>query len=349
MLSAIKTSNLSDLTEAIGQSEAFLEFQEKLSRVAPINRPVLLIGERGTGKELAAARLHYLSGRWEKPFVTLNCASLASTLIESELFGYERGAFTGALQRRAGRFETAEGGTLFLDEIGSVPLEVQGKILRVVEYNSFERVGSAERVDVDVRILAATNADLRELVGRAQFKPDLLDRLSFEVLVVPPLRARRGDVLLLARHFAARMAKELGRAETPVIGETAAAALERHPWPGNVRELKNVVERAVYRSDAAIVSEVEFDPFLSPYAPSARRESSAPAPAADTPKQTIRAATWRLQVRMLEEALARSKHNQRKAAADLGLTYNQFRGLYRRYRADRRDSTPMREGLNGSG
>ncbi|MFO7709608.1 MAG: sigma 54-interacting transcriptional regulator [Desulfobacterales bacterium] len=334
MSSEIKTANIVTLTEAIGQSEAFLEFQEKLSRVAPINRPVLLIGERGTGKELAASRLHYLSGRWERPFVTLNCASLAPTLIESELFGYERGAFTGALQRRAGRFETAEGGTLFLDEIGTVPLEVQGKILRVVEYGSFERVGSAERIDVDVRIVAATNADLRELVRRAQFKPDLLDRLSFEVLVVPPLRARRGDVLLLARHFAARMAKELGRTEPPVIGKEASEALERHPWPGNVRELKNVVERAVYRSDSALLSEVDFDPFRSPHAPSAPRVTPAASQTEDErPRQGLKAATWGLQVRLLEEALDRSKHNQRKAAADLGLTYNQFRGLYRRYQA----------------
>ena len=279
-----KKSNISASTEALGQSEAFLEFQERLSRVAPINRPVLLIGERGTGKELAAARLHYLSGRWERPLVTLNCASLAPTLIESELFGYERGAFTGARERRAGRFESAEGGTLFLDEIGNVPLEVQGKILRVVEYNTFERVGSAERIDVDVRIVAATNADLWELVRREQFKADLLDRLSFEVLVVPPLRARRGDVLLLARHFATRMARELDRAESPVISDAAAEALERHAWPGNVRELKNVVERAVYRSDAAVISEIEFDPFQSPYvAPTAAGLREAPAGAA-TPR-----------------------------------------------------------------
>ncbi|MCU0559822.1 MAG: sigma 54-interacting transcriptional regulator [Desulfobacterales bacterium] len=304
--------------------------------MAPINRPVLLIGERGTGKELAAARLHYLSGRWERPFVTLNCASLAPTLIEAELFGHERGAFTGALQRRAGRFEAAEGGTLFLDEIGNVPLEVQGKILRVVEYNSFERVGSAERIDVDVRIVAATNADLRELVRRDRFKADLLDRLSFEVLVVPPLRARRGDVPLLARHFAARMAKELGREEAPVLGEMACAALERHPWPGNVRELKNAVERAVYRADAPLIAAVEFDPFHSPYAPGGtRREQAAPAeaPGAEPPRRSLKEATWSLQVSMLEEALARSRHNQRKAAVDLGLSYNQFRGLYRRYRA----------------
>ncbi len=330
------------MTEAIGQSEAFLDFQERLSRVAPINRPVLLIGERGTGKELAAARLHYLSGRWEAPFITLNCASLAPTLIEAELFGYERGAFTGALQRRSGRFESAEGGTLFLDEIGNVPLEVQGKILRVVEYGSFERVGSPERIDVDVRIVAATNADLPELVRRDQFKADLLDRLAFEVLVVPPLRARRGDVLLLARHFAARMAKELGRPEIPVIGDAAAAALERHPWPGNVRELKNLVERAVYRSDMALISEVEFDPFRSPHAPLARPERPAreetPVPKEESPKVMMKAAVWDLQVRMLEAALRRVQYNQRKAAAALGLTYNQFRGLYRRYRTQRRET-----------
>jgi psp operon transcriptional activator len=339
MQSTDKKSNISASTEALGQSEAFLEFQERLSRVAPINRPVLLIGERGTGKELAAARLHYLSGRWERPLITLNCASLAPTLIESELFGYERGAFTGARERRAGRFESAEGGTLFLDEIGNVPLEVQGKILRVVEYNTFERVGSAERIDVDVRIVAATNADLWELVRREQFKADLLDRLSFEVLVVPPLRARRGDVLLLARHFATRMARELDRADPPVISDAAAEALERHAWPGNVRELKNVVERAVYRSDAAVISEIEFDPFQSPYAaPITAGLREAPAGAA-TPRvqdgtagRAMKEAVWSLKVRMIEDALRTAKHNQRKAASILGLTYDQFRGLYRRYR-----------------
>ena len=339
MRRTFKKSNISASVEALGQSEAFLEFQERLSRVAPINRPVLLVGERGTGKELAAARLHFLSGRWERPLVTLNCASLAPTLIESELFGYERGAFTGARERRAGRFESAEGGTLFLDEIGNVPLEVQGKILRVVEYNTFERVGSAERIDVDVRIVAATNADLWELVRREQFKADLLDRLSFEVLVVPPLRARCGDVLLLARHFATRMARELDRAEAPVISDAAAAALERHDWPGNVRELKNVVERAVYRSDTAVVSEIEFDPFQSPcIAPTAAGLHEAPAGAA-TPRvqdgpvgQAMKEAVWSLKIRMIEEALKTAKYNQRKAASILGLTYDQFRGLYRRYR-----------------
>jgi psp operon transcriptional activator len=165
------------VTEALGQSEKFLEFQERLSRVAPVNRPVLLLGERGTGKELAAGRLHYLSERWHRPFLTLNCSALSPSLIESELFGYEKGAFTGAAQRRSGRFEAADGGTLFLDEIGNIPLEVQEKILRVVEYYTFERVGSSESIDVDVRIIAATNADLKTLVSDNRFKQDLLDRL----------------------------------------------------------------------------------------------------------------------------------------------------------------------------
>ncbi|MDH4012173.1 MAG: sigma 54-interacting transcriptional regulator, partial [Desulfobacterales bacterium] len=192
------------ITEALGQSEPFLEFQERLSRAAPINRPVLLIGERGTGKELAAARLHYLSNRWQAPMVALNCAALSPSLIESELFGYEKGAFTGALQRRFGRFESADRGTLFLDEIGSIPLEVQEKILRVVEYNVFERVGSSESIEVDVRIIAATNADLNDLARQNRFKRDLLDRLSFEVLFLPPLRERKEDIALLAGHFAGR-------------------------------------------------------------------------------------------------------------------------------------------------
>ena len=164
--------------DAIGQSEAFLDFQEKLSRAARINRPVLLIGERGTGKELAASRLHYLSLRWQEPFVALNCAALSPTLIESELFGHEKGAFTGAAGLRKGRFEAADGGTLFLDEIGMIPMETQEKILRVVEYGAFERVGGSTAIDVDVRIVGATNADLLKLTRKGTFKRDLLDRLS---------------------------------------------------------------------------------------------------------------------------------------------------------------------------
>ena len=217
------TSPGKTVSEALGQSEAFLAFQEQISRVAPIDRPVLILGERGTGKELAASRLHYLSRRWQKPLVTLNCAALTPTLIGSELFGYEKGAFTGAGARQIGRFEQAADGTLFLDEIGNIPMEVQEKILRVVEYGSFERVGASKPVHVDVRIVAAANRDLSLMADQGRFKQDLLDRLSFEVIYVPPLRARKGDITLLAGHFAARMAFELGQDHIP---EFSGQALE---------------------------------------------------------------------------------------------------------------------------
>jgi psp operon transcriptional activator len=329
--------------EALGQSEIFLEFQERLSRVAPVNRPTLLLGERGSGKELAANRLHYLSKRWQGPFLTLNCSALSPSLIESELFGYEKGAFTGAAQRRVGRFEAADGGSLFLDEIGNIPMEVQEKILRVVEYSSFERVGSSESIDVDVRIIAATNADVKALAGKKIFKQDLLDRLSFEVLIVPPMRERKEDILLLVNHFAGRMAVELGWTEIPRFSPEAVRALEGHPWPGNVRELKNVVERAVYRSDSPRITEIVFDPFFSPYeikTPEMETERSAADAAlsnlSDLLTRPLKEAVWGLKVRMLENALKKSKFNQKKAAELLGLTYHQFRGLYRQYRDEKR-------------
>jgi psp operon transcriptional activator len=327
--------------EALGQSEAFLAFQERLSRVAPINRPVLLLGERGTGKELAASRLHFLSNRWQGALVALNCAALSSGLIESELFGYEKGAFTGARQRRTGRFESADGGTLFLDEIGNIPIEVQEKILRVVEYSTFERVGSSETVEVDVRIIAATNADLIDLANRGRFKKDLLDRLSFDVLYLPPLRERKEDILLLANHFAARMAVELGWDALPRFNDAAVADLSGHDWPGNVRELKNVVERAVYRSDSALISQIEFNPFTSPYGEKEARSGSDPGiepPASGTEyferlsTRTLNEAVSALKHKMLENALKETKYNQKAAAERLGLTYHQFRGLYRRFK-----------------
>jgi psp operon transcriptional activator len=325
--------------EAIGQSEAFLEFQERLSRVAPVNRPVLLLGERGTGKELAAFRLHYLSGRWQGPFVTINCAALPPTLIESELFGYEKGAFTGAAARRTGRFEAADGGSLFLDEIGHIPLEVQEKILRVVEYNTIERIGSIESVSVDVRLIAATNADLPVRVAAGEFMRDLLDRLSFEVLFLPPLRRRGDDILLLAHHFAARMSFELGREDIPQFSENAVRALVNYRWPGNIRELKNVVERAVYRSDTKRIADIAFDPFRSPY--ERTREPEQPQgtpPAAEPPPDgpSYREAVRQFQLRLIAKALQDTKYSQKAAAARLGLTYHQFRGLYRKFAAELR-------------
>ncbi len=322
------------LPEALGQSDAFLTFREHLSRVAPIERPVLVVGERGTGKELAASRLHYLSGRWKGPFVALNCSALSPSLIESELFGYEKGAFTGAEHRRTGRFEAADEGTLFLDEIGSIPMEVQEKILRVVEYGVFERVGSALAVETDVRIIGATNADLPSLAEEGTFKRDLLDRLSFEVLVLPSLRERRGDVALLAEHFAARMAYELGRDEVPVFSAEAMESLKRHDWPGNIRELKNVVERAVYRAHTPKITEVVFDPF--PPAGHRKTKTTPKPPSAkdgleDLWTLPLRDAVLSLEIRRLRRALDQERYNQKRAARSLGLTYHQFRGLFRKH------------------
>jgi len=324
------------MDEALGQSEAFLEFQERLSRVAPIDRPVLLIGERGTGKELAASRLHFLSRRWQGPLVALNCSALAPTLIESELFGYEKGAFTGAERRRIGRFEAADRGTLFLDEIGSIPMEVQEKILRIVEYGTFEPVGSSESIEVDVRIIAATNADLPSLAAQDRFKQDLLDRLSFEALILPPLRERKGDILFLANHFARRMAVELGREDVPEFSDDAIDALESYSWPGNLRELKNVVERAVYRSDSSRIHNIVFDPLKSPNVTQGSREVEKSTVEPDKRSMEdlwdmpLHEAVQELKMRLLKKALEETKYNQRKAAGILGLTYDQFRGLYRK-------------------
>ncbi len=329
-------------SEGLGKSDLFLDFQQQLARVAKVQRPVLLIGERGTGKELAAERVHFLSPRWGGPFVKLNCAALSPSVLESELFGHEAGAFTGAARRRAGRFEAAHGGTLFLDEIGQMPMAVQEKILRVVEYGSFERVGASETVAVDVRLVAATNADLRAMAEAGQFKPDLLDRLSFEVLFLPSLRERGAeDIALLAHHYAARMAVELGLEGTPEFSETAERALRCYPWPGNVRQLKNVVERAVCRAETGVVTEVIFDPFA------ARAAAAAPLPSTDSALKAAGEAVKdgadgtlpvklpelvaALEQRFLQRALAQSHFRQREAAALLGLSYDQFRGLYRKY------------------
>lgn len=325
--------------EALGQSDAFLHFQERLSKVARVDRPVLIIGERGTGKELAAARLHYLSPRWQGPLVTLNCAALAGSLLDSELFGHEAGAFTGAVSRRKGRFENADGGTLFLDEIANLSMEAQEKILRVAEYGTFDRVGGGAPVEVSVRLIGATNADLPALAREGKFKEDLLDRLSFEVLTIPPLREREGDVELLAGHFATRMAVNLGLPERPVFSDEAMAALLRHAWPGNVRELRNVVERAVYRAEDMAVTDVDFNPFGSGTRATGHRPLPTPPDHAtgNEPRLAdlglpLPEALREVEASYLRTALERSRHNQKRAAELLGLTYHQFRGLFRRLR-----------------
>jgi psp operon transcriptional activator len=329
-------SGTSELPPLIGQTRPFLELMEQISRVAPLDRPVLVIGERGTGKELIAARLHYLSPRWDRPLIKLNAAAIPETLLESELFGHEAGAFTGAVRRRRGRFELANGGSLFLDEIANTSLAVQERLLRVVEYGSFDRVGGSAPVQVDVRLIGATNVDLPTAAAAGRFRLDLLDRLAFDVLTVPPLRARRGDIPLLAESFGRAMALELGWAQFPGFTRGALEALDAHPWPGNVRELKNVVERAVYRASAAgrPIAQLQFDPFASPFRPAevpepAAEPATAPPPA-DRPLD-FRAAVASFERRLVNGALAACRHNQRATAAHLGLTYDQLRNQLRKH------------------
>jgi psp operon transcriptional activator len=337
-----------DHVESVGASDLFLSLQNQLASLAKTNRPVLLIGERGTGKELAAARLHYLSPRWSGPFIKLNCASLSPSLLESELFGHEAGAFTGANRLRKGRFETADGGTLFLDELSQMPLEVQEKILRAIEYQTFERVGGESPIHADVRVVSATNCDLRDLVLTGKFKADLLDRLAFQVVYLPPLRLRTGDVELLAQYFARSFALELGREQVPVLSTNALEALQAHSWPGNVRELRNVVERAVYSCEEGEIGEIVLDPFTSPFEvrlePAGKPQPMTPensAPESRTSsaeEKSVRlpldfhAEVAKCEINLLQEALRQARYQQQSAAKLLGLSYDQFRGLYRKYR-----------------
>jgi len=323
------TISRADQTHALGESQAFREMLAHVSALAPLNRPVLIMGERGTGKELVANRLKFLSARWNRPYVTLNCGALSEALLDSELFGHEAGAFTGATRRRASRFELADGGTLFLDEIGNAPDSVQEKLLRVIEYGSFERVGGNETLRVDVRVIAATNADLRSLVAAQKFRADLLDRLAFDVIVIPPLRQREGDVLVLAQHFAERMTAELGREFFAGFTEEAAARLNAHAWPGNVRELRNVVERSVYRMT---------DPkrrlgsvILNPFGPEAPPAPSAPEKPFQAPPGSFKAQVDAYEKNLLRAALESARFNQKNAAAALGLGYHQLRNVLRKH------------------
>ncbi len=323
-----------DETPIIGESPAFMSVLEQVSEVAPLSRPVLVVGERGTGKELIAERLHFLSGRWQAPLVKLNCAAISEALLESELFGHETGAFTDASRKRLGRFEHAEGGSLFLDELSSTSMSVQEKILRVIEYGEFERLGSSRTRKVDVRLIGATNQDLPELAKKRQFRSDLLDRLAFDVITLPPLRARREDILSLAEHFALRMTRELDRDLFAGFSRDASRKLLGHSWPGNVRELKNVVERAVYRNTnpKEPAREIDFDPFDSPWRP----VSGSPAPSTGLPDPADGPLDWHktiseMETGVLKKALEHCEFNQRKTAEHLGLTYHQLRGLLRKY------------------
>jgi psp operon transcriptional activator len=334
----------------VGQSNAVLDAVERASRAAALNRPVLVIGERGTGKELIAERLHHLSPRWAAPLVTMNCAALPEHLIEAELFGHEAGSFTGATKTRHGRFEEADGGTLFLDELATLSSPAQDRLLRTVEYGEVTRIGASKPVTVDVRIVAATNEHLPTLVDKGRFRADLLDRLSFEVITLPPLRSRQGDIPLLAEHFGRRMAAELEWPNWPGFTPQAMQQLERYNWPGNVRELRNVVERAAYRWEdpERPIDEIQFDPFSSPWAPPTNpvQAENAPAdaepasqqPSSDTPTapaiaetDDLRAAVNAYERALLEDALSRNRFNQRATATAIGLSYDQLRHALKRH------------------
>ncbi|WP_375427719.1 phage shock protein operon transcriptional activator [uncultured Sphingomonas sp.] len=335
-------------SQVIGQSGVFLDVLERASRAAALDRPVLVIGERGTGKELVAERLHRLSPRWDQPLVVMNCAALPETLIEAELFGHEAGSFTGATKARAGRFEEADGGTLFLDELGTLSMAAQDRLLRAVEYGEINRIGSSRPIRVDVRIVAATNEHLPDKVEAHEFRADLLDRLSFEVVTLPPLRARKGDILVLADHFGRRMAAELGWGTWPGFGPDAIRTLGGHDWPGNVRELRNVVERATYRWDREEpIDRIEIDPFDSPYRPGAGARTGAtptqpdavgetarddaPIVACETGPSDFKSQVARFESDLLSRALAEHRFNQRATALALGLTYDQLRHALRRH------------------
>jgi len=333
-------------THVIGQSPAFLDALERASRAAALDRPVLVIGERGTGKELVAERLHRLSPRWDQPLVVMNCAALPETLIEAELFGHEAGAFTGATKARIGRFEEADRGTLFLDELGTLSMGAQERLLRAVEYGEVTRIGSSRPINVDVRIVAATNEHLPERVEKGSFRADLLDRLSFEVVTLPPLRHRPGDVEVLAEFYGRRMASEIGRVDDwPGWGPNALDILQNYDWPGNVRELRNVVERAVYRWEHdGPIDAIEIDPFQSPYRPRTALTMAAPA-APSGPAQTdstpelppldgaadFKTRVSRFERELLARALAEHRFNQRSTAEALGLTYDQLRHALKRH------------------
>lgn len=335
-----------DTEQVIGNSIALSEALQQASRLAQINRPVLVMGERGTGKELVGERIHYLSPRWEGPLLKVNCAAIAEQLLESELFGHEPGAFTGATSVHRGRFERADGGTLFLDELANMSMGQQEKLLRVIEYGEFERLGGQSTLQVDVRVVAATNADLKQLARAGKFREDLLDRLSFDVVHLPPLRHRLSDIPELAFHFAVQMSAEMEWKAFPGFTDKAAMSLLRHPWPGNVRELKNVVERSLYRwgDETEPIDEVILDPFQNPYpdfpeqsaapATEPREQPTSPGIAEILPLKigNFTASVASFEKRLLQEALAANNHHQGDTATALGLSYNQMRGLVRKYR-----------------
>ena len=300
----------------IGESEAIKRVVAETQRVAPTEATVLLLGESGTGKELFARAVHHLSNRRDKPFVAINCAAIPETLIENELFGHERGAFTGAGERRLGKFELASGGTVFLDEIGELPLAVQGKLLRVIEEKSVDRIGGRGPVPVDVRVVAATNKDLRGAVDKGEFRSDLFFRLAVFPIEIPPLRERGEDVVLLGRHFAAQLGKEL-RGREAVLSDASVVAFRAHRWPGNIRELENSIERACILAD-----DITLEPRdLGFNSVEGRDPGTFGFDTSGTLGEAAERAVKLVERRKIADALTESAGNKTRAAEVLGVSY----------------------------
>jgi DNA-binding NtrC family response regulator len=311
----------------IGESEAMKRAVGETQRVAQTGATVLLLGESGTGKELFARAVHHLSSRREKPFVAINCAAIPETLIENELFGHERGSFTGASDRRLGKFELASGGTVFLDEIGELPLAVQGKLLRVIEEKVVDRIGGRAPISVDVRLVAATNKDLKAAVERGEFRGDLFFRLAVFPVQIPALRERGEDILLLANHFAAQFGKELRRREA-YLSESAMGALRLHNWPGNVRELENAIERACILTDTMLLEPKDLG--LSNAASEEQLSNSIDM--SGSLSEVAHRALRLIEKSKISQMLKLNHGNKSKTAEDLGVSYKTLLTKIRDYR-----------------
>jgi DNA-binding NtrC family response regulator len=312
-------------TDVIGSGPAMQKVFELVNKVAPSNASVVIAGESGTGKEVVARAIHNLSPRKEKPFVALNCSAIPATLIESELFGYERGAFTGADQRRMGNFELAHNGTLFLDEIGELPLELQSKFLRVLEERKIRRLGGRGEVEVDVRVICATNRDLKEEIRKGRFREDLYFRLHVFTIVLPPLKERREDIPLLVHHFIEKFNGETGK-RVQGVSPAALATLQGYAWPGNIRELRNTVERAMILVDGDVIG----DEHLPPDMQTSRPEAA-------TLRVPLGIPLDKVEKEYILASLQKNGGNKARTAEILGISEKTLYNKLNRYAAEARD------------